>query len=510
MGIPSLRIRAANARPLRPRGRYVLVWMIAARRSTSHYALDRAVDLAEQHGGAGNPVGVLVLEPLSVDHPFASDRIHAFVLAGMQQNARAFAATPITYHPYVEPFPGHGRGLLQALARDAVAVVTDEYPCGYLPRLVASAAQRLDVRLEVVDGLGILPLRATDRVFTTAHSFRAFLQKKLLPWLAERPREFAWESAALATVEVPSEVLARWPAPLDLSPACWAALPIDHGVAAVPGLPGGPEPAQDRLERFVVEGLDRYGQDRHQRDGTSGLSPYLHFGHLGAHEAVGAVLDHTGWRPARSSVGTRGAREGWWGLAASPEAFLDQLITWRELGANFAHLRPADCAAYDALPEFARRTLAEHAGDERPKLYSLAELEAAETADEVWNAAQRQLVREGRLHSYLRMLWGKNVIAWTKSPAEAFERLLYLNDKYALDGRDPNSYAGVGWIFGRYDRAWGPERPIFGKVRYMTSANTKRKLDLGGYLERYGPSTGRTSEVTGDDGHGGQRGGLDP
>jgi deoxyribodipyrimidine photo-lyase len=155
------------------------------------------------------------------------------------------------------------------------------------------------------------------------------------------------------------------------------------------------------------------------------------------------------------------------------------------LGFNFCSHR-ADYDHYASLPDWAQATLAKHAGDKRPVKYTPQQLEAADTYDELWNAAQRQLVRDGRLHNYLRMLWGKKVLEWSPSPEEALQTLIHLNNKYAVDGRDPNSYSGILWIFGRYDRPWGPERPIFGTIRYMSSQNTAKKLNVKGYLERYG------------------------
>jgi deoxyribodipyrimidine photo-lyase len=180
-------------------------------------------------------------------------------------------------------------------------------------------------------------------------------------------------------------------------------------------------------------------------------------------------------------------RGGFWGMSAPVEAFLDQLITWRELGFNACFYRE-DYDRYESLPEWSRRTLEGHATDPRPEPYTLSELEEARTSDELWNAAQTQLVREGRIHNYLRMLWGKKILEWSPSPHDALDRMIRLNNKYALDGRDPNSYSGIFWVLGRYDRAWGPRRPIFGTVRYMSSANTARKLHVREYLERYSPA----------------------
>jgi len=172
-------------------------------------------------------------------------------------------------------------------------------------------------------------------------------------------------------------------------------------------------------------------------------------------------------------------------MSPEAEAFLDELVTWRELGFNLAH-REEDTKTVSSLPDWAQKTLAEHADDPREHIYEGDQFDRAETHDEVWNAAQRQLRTEGRIHNYLRMLWGKKILHWSRSPEEALEIMFELNDRYALDGRDPNSVSGITWCLGRFDRAWGPERPIFGKVRYMTSDSTRRKLRLGEYLARWG------------------------
>jgi deoxyribodipyrimidine photo-lyase len=282
----------------------------------------------------------------------------------------------------------------------------------------------------------------------------------------------------------------RWPRAgeplLAASPAALARLPIDHGVPPAP-LQGGSGAARRALAAFVERKLPRYAEDRDHPDldGGSGLSPWLHFGHLSAHEAFDAVARAEGWTPERLAGSAGGRRAGFWRMSASAEAFLDQLVTWRELGHLFAARRP-DHAEYGSLPPWALATLERHAGDPRPHRYDLAELEAARTHDPLWNAAQRQLLREGRIHGYLRMLWGKKIVEWSASPREAAAAMLRLNDRWALDGRDPNTSSGVFWCLGRFDRPWGPERPVFGTVRYMSSASAARKLRLREYLRRHG------------------------
>ncbi|HLL25040.1 MAG TPA: deoxyribodipyrimidine photolyase, partial [Kofleriaceae bacterium] len=242
----------------------------------------------------------------------------------------------------------------------------------------------------------------------------------------------------------------------------------------------------DVLDTFISRRLAGYVDDRNDPDAeaTSGLSPYLHFGHVGAHDVVGRVWNDAGWDPSRLAAKPNGSREGWWGLPAPHEAFLDQVITWRELGYGFCFYR-ADHDQLEALPDWARATLAKHARDPRPQRYTLAQLDAAETYDEIWNASQRQLRGDGVIHNYLRMLWGKKILEWSRTPREALAAMIELNNRYAVDGRDPNSYSGIMWTLGLFDRAWGPERAIFGTVRYMSSDATRRKLDLDRYLARW-------------------------
>jgi deoxyribodipyrimidine photo-lyase len=484
---PSLRVRRVNAAPVRADGTFVLYWMVAHRRVGWNFALDRALEWVRE---LERPL--VILEALGLDYPWASDRLHRFVLDGMADTARRLQGKPVLYYPYVEPTPGAGRDLLPALAAEAAVCVTDDFPAFVLPRLVVAAAPRLPVRLEAVDSNGLLPLRAAGEVFPTAYSFRRFLQRTLPGHLGERPAANPLARQRLPALrQLPREVMSRWPpaaAPLlDGDPAALAALPIDHSVGAV-RTPGGTTEARSVLARFLETRLARYVEDRNHPDieGASGLSPYLHFGHLSAHEAFARVVTRERWSPLALVAAATGRRTGWWGMSAPAESFLDQLVTWRELGFNMcAHREDHD--AFETLPVWALRTLAKHARDRRPVRYAAGQLARAETHDPLWNAGQRQLVREGRLHNYVRMLWGKKILEWSTRPQDALAGMIELNNKYALDGRDPNSYSGIFWVLGRYDRPWGPERPIFGTVRYMSSENTARKLRVREYLRRYRP-----------------------
>ena len=487
VGVPAVRVRACNRAGPRPDGEYVLYWMTAARRAGWSFALQRA---AEHALALDRPL--VVLEALRADYPFASERLHAFVLAGMSDNRRSFARRPVAYHPYVEPAPGAGRGLLEALAARACIVVADDAPVFFLPRMLRAAAARVGVLLEAVDGIGLLPLAATAAVFPTAFAFRRLLQAVLPAHLGQPPKRDPLAGVRLREpAALPAEVVRRWPAaPPDLlagEPRALAALPVEHRVAPVPGVRGGTRAGRTALRRFLDRGLEGYTERRARPgEGRSGLSPYLHFGHLGPHEVFAAVAEHEGWEPRRLGVRATGRRSGWWGMGTGAEAFLDQLVTWRELAVNFA-ARREDGESFESLPPWARTTLERHAGDPRPRLYPPDRLEASGTHDPLWNAAQEQLRREGRIDPYLRMLWGKKILEWSASPREAMAVALELNNRYALDGRDPNSTAGVAWCLGRYDRPWGPERPIFGTVRYMSSAATARKLAVADYLARFAP-----------------------
>jgi len=438
--VPSVRITVERDEPVRTNGKFVLYWMIAYRRPFWNFALQRAVEWARE---LRKPL--VVFEPLDCGYEWMSDRTHQFVMQGMAENARAFARKSVLYYPYIAKKRGASKGLLAALAADASVIVTDRFPAYIYPALVQAAARQVSVRLEVVDSCGLLPLDATDKVFQRAFSFRAFLKKHLGEHVNASPLEDPLRKVRLPRLRnVDVRVTRRWPA---ATVADVSSLDIDHSVRAV-STHGGWKAAGRLLDTFVHSDRSR----------GSGLSPYLHFGHISSHEVFRA--------------------------AASKPDFIDELVTWRELGFNMCAKRN-DYDTYESLPEWAKRTLAKHAGDRRPWVYTAKKFEQAKTRDPLWNAAQRQLVVEGRIEPYLRMLWGKKILEWSPTPQRALAIMIDLNNKYALDGRDPNSYNGIMWVFGRYDRPWGPERPIFGTIRYMSSENTARKMPVKEYIAKY-------------------------
>lgn len=486
MNVPEIRIRQINQSPLKDDGEYVLYWMIANRRIRYNFSLQRAVELAKT---LEKPL--VVLEALRCDYQWASDRMHRFVLQGMADNRKQFAETPATYYCYVEANAGKGSGLLETLAEKACAIVTDDFPCFFLPRMLEHVAPRLPVSLEAIDSNGLLPLRAASQVYPTAYAFRRFLHKELPPHLLETPKTNPLAHFKLPELKhLPADILERWTMVsdqlLEATPEVLADLPLNHSVGSA-AFDGGAEAAHQALKRFLDHRFNRYADERNlpEEEVTSGLSPYLHFGHISAHDIFDHIARREHWSVEKiMDQKATGKRSGWWQMSETAESFLDELITWRELGYNMCWQRD-DYDQYSSLPDWAQTTLEEHASDPREYTYSLEEFEQAQTHDPLWNAAQTQLVTEGRLHNYMRMLWGKKILHWSESPQKALEIMIELNNKYAVDGRNPNSYSGIFWCLGRYDRAWGPEREIFGKIRYMSSKNTARKFSVDGYLERY-------------------------
>jgi deoxyribodipyrimidine photo-lyase len=239
-------------------------------------------------------------------------------------------------------------------------------------------------------------------------------------------------------------------------------VPALEGYGSASRFVGGPLQARKLLDRFISRGLLTYDEERSAPalDATSHLSPYLHFGQIPPLEVALAAAD---------SAGAAG--------------FLEELIVRRELAMNFVHYNER-YDEYSAVPDWARRTLDEHRQDPRPALYSLEQLEQARTDDPYWNAAMREMLRTGFMHNTMRMYWGKKIIEWSRTPEEAFHRMLALNNKYFVDGRDPVSFANVHWCFGKHDRPFA-ERAVFGKVRYMNAAGLKRKYDMAAYVGRY-------------------------
>ena len=379
-------------------------------------------------------------------------------------------------------------------------VVTDDFPTYKSKWVVEDAKSAIKIPLHIVDSNGVIPLDWPTKAYPTAHSFRRFIHDRFVDSIETWPKKTPVEQGhdlwmddekyvelvqESGIVKTPLEWLWRVCEKGSVGIDALSVLDIDHSVPPVNDKSGGTKQAKNRMNTFLQSRIGRYHTDRNEvsNPATSGLSPWFHFGHISTIELIQTILETNDWSPHYIDPSRRGSRSGWWGLSEPVESFLDQIITWRELGFNFAYNRE-DHATVETIPNWAKLSMKEHLNDDRI-IYSLEELERAETHDEIWNAAQRELLRTGQMHNYMRMLWGKKILEWSPSPEIAAENMIYINDKWALDGRDPNSYTGIFWVLGRHDRAWGPERPIFGKVRYMSSESAYRKLKLKNYLQKY-------------------------
>jgi deoxyribodipyrimidine photo-lyase len=431
-----------------PDGACVVYWMQRAQRAIDNPALDVAVDAAN---ALRKPV-VAFFAPVPF-YPHANLRHYRFVAEGIPDIAEALARRNVGF--ILRRFPEHG--LLQFCDEaKAVLVVGDENPMREPESWRRTAAAKLKVPLWTVDGDVIVPSKLLEKAQYAAHIIRPRLQAQLEQFLVAPPNpraQIAWSQ--------PKSV-SSLPADFDITEG-WQ---IDRSVSPVSSWRGGTVRASALLRKFVEHKLRGYGTQRNKPeiDHTSRLSPYLHFGQI---SPVAVAL----------AVGKAGAPK------ADKEAFLNQIITWRELAVNLVRFHP-DYDSFECAEPWAHRTLAKHAADHRPVLYTEQQLEQAETHDQLWNAAQMQMVTTGWMHNYMRMYWAKKILEWSRSPAEAYRIAVRLNDKYELDGRDPNGYAGIAWaIVGKFDRPWF-DRPIFGQIRYMSAASTGRKFDSKKYIRQ--------------------------
>jgi deoxyribodipyrimidine photo-lyase len=502
------RVRTVSDRPLNPDGQYVLYWPQMFRRLHANHALDYALRLAAE---LRKPL--VVYEGLKLNYPWANARHHTFILQGMRDNAVAAARLGVSYWPFVETPDDPGRGLVRKLASRACAVVSDDYPAYIVPAQNRALAARSEARLILVDGNSLVPLSLLGAPVGAAAHLRPRIHKLVAEaWRNRADPEPVVPPAARGTVDPP---FSPWDPHQDLARFV-ASLPLDQSVPPVPGVEGGWVAGRSALTAFVRRKLARYAAERNnpddpERSAASGLSAYLHYGHLSIQEVAESVLGPD-WTPDEINPQAAGKRDDFYCRDESINSFLDEAVTWRDVGYQWHFGKNLACRfpktvswqptplphfnfeSFDfsaggertlevVLPSWAKETLRKHEVDPRSHLYRLDQFENADTHDELWNAAQRELVATGRIHNYLRMVWAKKVLEWTATPAEAYAILEHLNNKYALDGRDPNSYTGILWCFGLFDRPWAPERKVFGSVRYMSTENTARKFDLAGYYD---------------------------
>jgi deoxyribodipyrimidine photo-lyase len=451
------RVTVRRPWPPNPEGTCVVYWMQRAQRGVDNPALDVAVEAAN---ALGKPV-VVFFAPVPF-YPHANLRHFRFLNEGITDIAEDVRARGVGF--VLRRFPDHSLVKFCEEVRPAL-IVGDENPMREPRSWREKAAERLRVPLWTVDADVIVPSKLLEKEQYAAHIIRPRLHARwdefLVP-LSNPKAKIAWKQAAgLASLadrlrDADFDITEGWELNRSVGP-----------VSEVRGgFRGGSREAARLLKEFVSSKLKGYGTQRNKPeiDHTTRLSPYLHFGHIGPHSVALAVK--------KADV-----------PAADREAFLNQLLIWRELAVNLVHYNPVYDSIECAEP-WAHRTLAAHAKDKRPVVYSEKQLESAETHDPLWNASQIQMVKTGWMHNYVRMYWAKKIVEWVKSPAEAYQIAVRLNDKYELDGRDPNGYAGIAWAMaGKYDRPWF-EREIFGQIRYMSLASTGKKFDSKRYIEQ--------------------------
>src|SRR5690554_127440 len=483
--INSFRKFTRNDHSVNEEGDYVLYWMQINRRFEYNYALDYAVAWANK---LNKPL--LIYEGLSQDYPWASDRFHTFLMQGMKENASEARALNLNFHNFLETESGAVKGLVQQLAKRSCMLITDEFPVFIMRTRNEKISKTVEVPYITIDSNGIIPLGITEKAPYSAYLFRRVMQQHFVEGFTNPPQQNPTSALKnTSKIILDEEFLQKYPPikdELDNIPETIAGLDINHEVKAL-DMEGTRRAALERMDEFMSHDLLDYGEKGNHPDEkkTSELSAWLHFGKISEYEIVKAALGQQPDDWDLSHLTPNGGKNmGFFNGNESIQNYLDQVVTWREVGFHFAH-HTEDYSSFDSLPDWALKTLEKHKDDHRDYVYTFEELEFSKTHDELWNAAQNQLREEGVIHNYLRMLWGKKVIEWTPNPETALEYLIELNNKYAIDGRDPNSYSGIFWCFGRFDRAW-QERSIFGKLRYMTSDSARKKIKLKNYLEQFG------------------------
>ncbi|HXF76480.1 MAG TPA: deoxyribodipyrimidine photo-lyase [Methylomirabilota bacterium] len=426
-------------------GRCVVYWMQRSQRARDNAALNVAIE-------AGNlldkPVVVYFQLLPRVRH--AAWRHYEFMCRGLTELPVTPRERGVAFA--LRRYPEHSLLSFCSEVKPCL-VIGDENPLREAEQSKARVAAELRVPFWTVDADVVVPSRLLGREHYAARTIRPKIRALLKQFLQPLANP-------VARAQPPARFFSQSFHGLEN-------FPIDGSIAPVSGIAGGGAAAHRTLAKFLRERLAGYATHRNKPDieGTSRLSPYLHFGQISPHTVALAVKNSDA-------------------PAIDREAFLEELIVRRELAVNFVRYNSRYDAA-DACEPWAERTLRAHARDQRKFLYREAQLESAETHDPLWNAAQKQMVLTGWMHGYMRMYWAKKILEWSRSPAEAFAVAVRLNDRYELDGRDPNGYAGIAWaIVGKHDRAWGPERLVYGKIRYMSYESTSRKFNAKAYITR--------------------------
>ena len=445
------RLQLLTDYPPRPNKKYILYWMQQSQRTRYNHALEYAIHRANLLN-----LPAVICFGLTDNYPEANARHYYFLLQGLKDIAANLKKRNILF--VVKK--GSPENVAAHYAKDAALVVTDR---GYLRHQkqwrsdLAQSCNHSQTLLIQVESDAVVPVEvASNKPEYAARTLRPKIRRHLSEFLKPLPKQSPRHSSV--HLKIQSDVDPTNP------DATLKNLKIDHTIKPVPHFfTGGENAAQSRLTAFIKSHLKSYATDRNEpaNNATSHLSPYLHFGQISPLEIA-----------LKIKAATKNA-----------EVFLEELIVRRELSFNFCHFTE-NYDSYEALPAWARKTLLDHAADPRPILYTRDQLQSARTHDPYWNAAQTEMSQTGYMHNYMRMYWAKKILEWSNTPQEAFITTQHLNNSLFVDGRDPNAYASIAWTYGQHDRPWGPQRKIFGTVRYMNAAGLKRKFDMEAYITR--------------------------
>ncbi|MFC5860692.1 deoxyribodipyrimidine photo-lyase [Acidicapsa dinghuensis] len=434
-------------------GKCVVYWMQHAQRALDNPALEAAI-------ACGNALGLPVIAAFFVisNYPNANYRHYYFLQQGLHDVAEEMSERGVAF---AVRRPGDGDSLEAFLEEvNAAMLIGDENVCREPERWRKVLAGKLKIPYLTVDADVVVPSAIFGKTYVLLHHFRPHLKRALPEYLKPIKKvkpDYEWNKK-LKSYSLKKDITEGFNK-------------LDRTVAPADTFTGGTKAALKRLRRFTHSQLANYDEQRNhpELDGTSQMSPYLHYGHISPLTIALAIED--------AVTENKATRD-------EADKYLDELIGWRELSVLFCKHNP-NYDNWECAEPWARKTLIEHAGDKRPWLYTLQQLERAETHDELWNAAQRQMTRDGWMHNYMRMYWAKKILEWSPNPAKAFEWAVMLNDKYELDGRDPNGYSGIAWaIVGKHDRPWF-DRPVFGLIRYMSGESTGKKFDSKRYTAMY-------------------------
>lgn len=476
------RVREANKKNIIESNDYILYWMQAYRRFDFNHALEYANYLSNFYKKE-----LVIFEGLKSNYEWNSERIHKFVLEGMKDNFEKAKELDLNYFLYVETDIEVSKKILLDFSKKACAVVTDDFPCFIIPSHIKKLSERIDCKLFAVDSNSIIPISKYGEASATARGLRsrihknfeeAYLnksKKEINFFKVKKKTKFNYESFVPSEKNI-SNILNQ--------------IKFKNQVSKV-NIIGGNIEAKNKLKFFLEKNLNKYKNERsnpHSPEITPGsaLSPYLHFGHISVDEILTEVFNFgrkKEWSVKELNSDLKGDRENFFHVNQNINSFLDELLTWRDVGFLFFWEKKEFNKDLKSLPSWVQKNLTKHANDKRDYVYSKKEFEQAKTHDILWNSAQKELALTGKMHNYMRMLWGKKIIEWSKNYEEAFEIMEDLNNKYALDGRNPNSYTGILWCFGLFDRPWFPERQVHGVLRYMSSDSTKRKFKMQEYLD---------------------------